>query len=194
MDNSERSTRFADGEATRDETSIAGLIRQLRDETTQLLRQEVTLVKTEMSEKGTRIGRNTACLAAGGLVAYAGALLLLAALSVLIAWLLTLADVNPWIAGWVGPLIVGVIVAVIGYSLVQKAIATLKNESPVPEKSIESFSKGPIADRSSMPAPVSRTIRHSWPRQRVTTKVTTTKAKRQKVKDSPRAWPAKRAS
>ncbi len=139
MENSERSTRFADGEANRDETTIAGLIRQLRDETTQLLRQEVSLVKTEMSEKGSRIGRNTAYLAVGGLVAYAGALLLLAALSVLVAWLLTLADVNPWIAGWVGPLVVGVIVAVIGYSLVQKAIATLKNESPVPEKSIESL-------------------------------------------------------
>jgi xanthine/uracil permease len=139
MENTTRTTRLDDGECIREETSITGLFRQLRDETTQLLRQEVALVKTEMSEKGARVGRNTAYLAVGGLVAYAGVLLLLAAISVLIAWLLTLADVNPWIAGWVGPLIVGVIVAVIGYSLVQKALATLKNETPVPEKTIETL-------------------------------------------------------
>lgn len=121
-----------------DGRSIAGLIRELRDETTILLRQEVALAKTEMSEKASRAGRNAAYLAAGGLVAYAGALFLLLALTSALLIGMMAAGLDAEIAWWLAPLIVGGIVALIGYGLVQKGLNALKHQSPVPEKTKES--------------------------------------------------------
>lgn len=139
MEGSSRTTRYDAPEVSRDEQSFTTLLRQLRDDTTTLFRQEVTLAKTEMSEKATRVGRNLAYLTVGGLVAYAGVILLLAALAAFVAWLFTLADVSNWVAAWLGAAIVGAVVAAIGYALVQKAISTLKTESPVPEKTVETL-------------------------------------------------------
>ncbi len=42
-------------------------------------------------------------------------------------------------AGWLSPLIVGVVVGLVGYSLIQKAISTLKHESLVPERTAQSL-------------------------------------------------------
>src|SRR5687767_11341854 len=62
--------------------SIADLLKELRDESSNLLRQEVALAKTEMAEKAADYGKNAASIATGGAVAYAGALLLLAGVTV----------------------------------------------------------------------------------------------------------------
>lgn len=123
----------------RDDRSIAGLIRDLREETTNLLKQEVELAKTEMAEKATKVGRNLAYLAVGGLVAYAGAMFLLLGLSVLASWGLHSAGLSEEMASWLGPLIVGLIVGIIGFALVQKARRTLAKESLKPEKTIQSL-------------------------------------------------------
>ena len=66
-------------QAVREERSIGQLLKELRDETTTLLRQEVDLAKTEMGEKASRVGKNLGSLAVGGGVAFLGALALLAA-------------------------------------------------------------------------------------------------------------------
>ena len=57
--------------------SIPTLLRDLRDETTTLLRQEVALAKTEMKENVSRMGSHAAQIAIGGFVAYAGIIVLL---------------------------------------------------------------------------------------------------------------------
>lgn len=124
---------------SRDDRSIAGLIRDLREETTNLLKKEVELAKTEMSEKASKMGRNVAYLAVGGLVAYAGAMFVLLGISVLVSWGLQRAGLSPENARWLGPLMVGLIVGIIGFALVQKARRTLANESLKPEKTIQSL-------------------------------------------------------
>ena len=48
--------------------SIPGLLRELRDETTTLLRQEVKLAKTELKENVSRMGSHAAHIAIGGFV------------------------------------------------------------------------------------------------------------------------------
>src|SRR5690606_22448237 len=58
---------------------IAELIRDLRDETSELLREEFALARTEMGEKVGRAVRNLAYLAAGGLIVFVGGWFLLAA-------------------------------------------------------------------------------------------------------------------
>ncbi len=139
MEGTSRRTQFESPVADRDERSIAGLLRELRNETSTLIRQEVRLAQAELSEKVSHYGRNVGYLAVGGMIAYGGVILLLGAAAAFVAWLFTLADVSYWISASLGALIVGTVVAVIGYAFVQKALHALREESPVPEKTIETL-------------------------------------------------------
>lgn len=121
------------------ERSIPELFRRLRDETTTLFRQELALAKAEMSEKAARVGRNSMFLGVGALVAYTGLIFLLLGLSRLIWMGLDRAGVAPQVSLWVAPMIVGVIVAAVGYGLIQKALSTLKRERVAPEKTVQSL-------------------------------------------------------
>lgn len=124
---------------TEDHRTLGTLLRDLRDETTTLLRQEVALAKTEMSEKAAATGRNVGYLAAGGMVLLLGAIFLLLAVTCGVYAALTALDLSPYIAGWLAPLIVGAVVAGIGYVLVQKGLTALKHTSPVPEQTKETL-------------------------------------------------------
>lgn len=119
---------------TEDHRGLGTLLRDLRDETTTLLRQEVALAKTEMSEKASIAGRNAAALATGGAVAFLGAFFLVFAAAAGLYVGLVAAGLTHATAGWLAPLLIGIVVALIGYALVQKAISTLRRTSPVPEK------------------------------------------------------------
>lgn len=122
-----------------DNRSFAQLLKELRDESTMLIRQEVALAKTEMSEKAATYGRNAGYLGAGGALAHAGLIVLLFGLAALLYWGFVAAGLGHMISGWLAPLIVGGVVALIGYAMAQKAINTFKHESPVPEKTINSL-------------------------------------------------------
>ncbi len=122
-----------------EEESVADLVRDLRDEAYTMVRQQIELAKTETTEKVSILGRNTAYLASGGLVAYAGLLFLLAGLTFLGYVGLVAAGVSAAVSLWLMPLITGVIVGAIGIILVLKAISTFKNTSVVPEKTVHSL-------------------------------------------------------
>jgi xanthine/uracil permease len=125
-------------QAVREERSIGQLLKELRDETTTLLRQEVDLAKTEISEKASRTGRNLGSLAVGGGVAFLGALALLAAVIYGLTSILN-QFMSVGVAIWLAPLIVGLVLAAIGYSLVQKALATLRQESLTPQRTTQTL-------------------------------------------------------
>jgi xanthine/uracil permease len=125
-------------QAVREERSIGQLLKELRDETTTLLRQEVDLAKTEISEKASRTGRNLGSLAVGGGVAFLGALALLAAVIYGLTSILN-QFMSVGVAIWLAPLIVGLVLAAIGYSLVQKALATLRQESLTPKRTTQTL-------------------------------------------------------
>jgi xanthine/uracil permease len=125
-------------QAIREERSIGQLLKELRDETTTLLRQEVDLAKTEISEKASRTGRNLGSVAVGGGVAFLGALALLAAVIYGLTSILN-QFMSVGVAIWLAPLIVGLVLAAIGYSLVQKALATLRQESLTPQKTTQTL-------------------------------------------------------
>lgn len=119
--------------------SIADLIKDLRDEAMLLVRQEVALAKTEISEKMARIVRNTAYAIAGALVAFVGLIFILQAATVAIGIGLHEAGLTEKQSLWASPLILGVIVAIVGAIFISKGIAAVKNESLVPEKTVESL-------------------------------------------------------
>jgi hypothetical protein len=122
-----------------EEQSVGGLLKQLRDESTTLIRDEVALAKTEMREKAAVYGRNIGALVAGALIGYAALVVILLAVGSLITEGLIGADVGPAMAHFLGLTIVGVVVAIISAVLVSTAINRLKQETLVPERTIETL-------------------------------------------------------
>lgn len=122
-----------------DSRSITDLIKDLRDESSALIRQEIALAKTEMSEKAAKFGRNAGYMGAGGILAHAGALILLLGISALLYWGLVEMGLSHMVAGWLAPVIVGLVCLAIGYAMAQKAISTFKHESLMPEKTVDSL-------------------------------------------------------
>lgn len=125
-------------QALREERSIGQLLKELRDETTTLLRQEVDLAKAEISEKASRTGKNLGSLAVGGGVAFLGALALLAAVVYGLTSILN-QFMSVGVAIWLAPLIVGLVLAAVGYSMLQKALAALKQESLTPQRTTQTL-------------------------------------------------------
>jgi hypothetical protein len=63
------------------QVNILDFVKSLRDDITGLIRDEVALAKTEIGEKVATASRNVGYLAVGALVAYAGLIFLLVAVS-----------------------------------------------------------------------------------------------------------------
>jgi Putative Actinobacterial Holin-X, holin superfamily III len=119
--------------------SIAELVKELRDESTLLLREEVALAKKEISEKISSSVLNVSYVGAGALVAYCAGIFLLLSISSLISAAFVRHGVSAGWAVFLGLLIVGVAVGVIGIAMIVKAIERLKKISLVPEKTIQTL-------------------------------------------------------
>jgi Putative Actinobacterial Holin-X, holin superfamily III len=122
-----------------EESSIVYLFKKLRDDTTTLVRDEVSLAKTEISEKITSTSRNVGYLAAGALVAYAAGILILQGISLLLRDLLILGGMNQTSASLLGFLIVAAVTGLVGVFLIVKALNTLKKEPLTPTKTAETL-------------------------------------------------------
>lgn len=119
--------------------TILQLIKELRDETTLLLRQEVALAKTEIGEKVSRIARNSVYLIVGGLIAYV-ALIVLAGAAVAGAFVVFLAfNISERTALWLAPLVTAAVLAMLGGILIYKALRTIGREKVVPQQTVESI-------------------------------------------------------
>jgi hypothetical protein len=112
------------------ERSLGELFSELSQETSTLIRQEVQLAKAEVTRKATKAGKEVAFMAAGGFIAYAGFLALIAAAILGVAEFLPL---------WLSALLIGVIVAGVGYLLLQKGMNGLKEINPAPRRTIETL-------------------------------------------------------
>jgi len=110
--------------------SLGELFGDLSRETSTLVRQEVTLAKTELTQTASKVGKDIGFLVVGGTVAYAGVLVLLAAAVLLLAIVLP---------AWLAALIVGLVVAGIGYGLVRRGLAALKSIDMAPRQTIETL-------------------------------------------------------
>ena len=119
--------------------SIPGLLRELRDETTTLLRQEVKLAKTELKENVSRMGSHAAQIAIGGFVAYAGIIVLLIGIGHLLGALLIRAGMDEQVAQWLAPSIIGLIVAIIGWMMLSKAKHAIAHDDLAPKQTIDSL-------------------------------------------------------
>src|SRR5262245_58757355 len=98
--------------------SLISLIRELRDETSNLVRQEIALAKAETAEKAARMGRNIGYIAAGVAVAYAAFVILLLGLRDFIASALANSGVQASTANVLASLIVAAVIGTVGCVLI----------------------------------------------------------------------------
>jgi uncharacterized integral membrane protein len=113
---------------------IGVLFREVLDKTRALLREELRLAKAEMREQLELVGRNLTWISVGAGLALASILILCIALNrgltVLFAQFL-----DPEIAVWLVPLLLGLVLAAIGAALIMKGVKTLREHlNLVPEK------------------------------------------------------------
>ncbi len=116
---------------SKDERSLGELFADLVRDMGTLVSQELALARTEMTEKASQVGKDIAFLAVGGMVAYAGLLAIIAAVIALLAAI--------GVPLWLSALIVGLVVAGIGYVLVQRGLTALKSQELAPRQTIESL-------------------------------------------------------
>jgi hypothetical protein len=114
-----------------DDRSLGDLFAELSRETGVLIRKEMELATTEMSAKLKTAGGQAGTVAAGGALAHAGLLVLLAAI------VLGLAELG--VPAWLSALIVAVAVLAVGYVMANRGIASMRATSFVPHHTLDSL-------------------------------------------------------
>jgi MFS family permease len=113
------------------ERPVGELVKQLADQTSTLVRQEIDLAKAELTQKGKEAGKGA------GLFAGAAVIGLLAA-GALTAFLIMLLDGA--LANWLSALIVGVVFAAIAGALALAGRNRIQRATPpVPEQTVETL-------------------------------------------------------
>ena len=111
------------------ERPLPELLKQLSEETTRLVRQELELAKAELTQKGKQAG------AGAGLFGAAGAIGFLALAALTTCFILALNAVMP---AWLAALLVAVVYGVVAAVLALRGRAKVKQATPpVPEQTIE---------------------------------------------------------
>jgi len=121
---------MAQQQMVKEEKSLGDLFSELATETSTLVRQEVALAQTELTQKATRVGKNVGYLAVGGFVAYAAMLAVLAGIIMVLGLVIPV---------WLSAIIVGLVVGGIGYFLISSALAELRKTDPVPRDTVETI-------------------------------------------------------
>ncbi len=112
------------------EPSIGSLFTDLTDDMGRLVRQEIELARIETTQKVTQAMRSVIMMVAGGLVAYAGFIVVLIAVAILLGQLM------PY---WAASLVVGLVVLVVGAVLISTGRSSLNSMTVIPEKTVQSI-------------------------------------------------------
>lgn len=122
-----------------EQPTIAELLKDLREESTLLLREEIALAKKEISEKISSTAQNLIYVVGGALVAYCAIIFLLLAISSSISQAFVAQGVEMGWAIFLGLLIVALIIGTVSIAMIVKGIQTLKKLSLIPEKTVETL-------------------------------------------------------
>jgi uncharacterized membrane protein YqjE len=111
------------------EASLGELFKRLTTDTSELIRQEMTLVKAEMREASATLGRDAAKIGVAAGFALAG---VLALATFVVVGLGSLFGGNYWLAA----LIVGVVLLAVGGYLVRSAVSDIKQRGLKPQETV----------------------------------------------------------
>ena len=121
--------------------SIGELLSDLTTQTRELISEEFALAKAEINQKVSRIARSGVWFVAGGVLAFAALLTLLASA---VLGLMAAFAIQPWLSA----LIVALVVAGAAYVALQSGRSLLKKASLAPNQTIESLKENAAWIRS----------------------------------------------
>jgi hypothetical protein len=114
----------------RTDRPVGGLLSDLARQFTLLLRQEMALARAEIVGKVGQLGSASALVAAGGLIAFAGLLYLLAAATL---------GLGTVVEMWLAALIVGAVVVVLGVGVALIGRARIQASNLAPLRTVRSL-------------------------------------------------------
>ena len=112
-----------------EQRTIGELFGQLSQDMSLLVRQEVALARVEVGEKVGRFRQEAMSVLAGAAVAYFGALALVAAVILIL-------DQVVGMATWLAALLVGAVLVIIGYVMLQRSLRDLRQIDPTPRRTV----------------------------------------------------------
>ena len=116
----------------RDDRPLGELLGDFSNQTATLVRQEIDLARTEMQAKAATAARSVGLMGAGGVVIHAA---FLAVVIGAIAFLSSAFDLDVWLSA----LLVGLVLAIVGFLLIQQGRSSLTRTSLAPERTIRSL-------------------------------------------------------
>lgn len=119
--------------------TLPTLLRDLRDETSTLIQQELALAKAELKENTAKITSHATQVAIGGFVAYAGVIVLLIGLGRLVASVLVRFGLDADLAQWLAPSVLGLVVAIVGAGMLSRAKHAMANDDITPNQTIDTM-------------------------------------------------------
>ena len=111
----------------RNEQSLGDLFSDLANETSTLVRQEISLAQAEMTHKAVKAGKDIGYLAAGGAVAYAALLAFMAGVIAILAYIMPV---------WLAAFIVAAIAGGAAYFMAMPALTELRKIDPAPRETV----------------------------------------------------------
>lgn len=114
----------------KEDPSLGKLFSELANETSTLVRQEISLAQAELTHKATIAGKQGTYLAVGAAIAYAGVLAIVAGLVMLLAIFLP---------AWASAIVVGLAVGFAGYLTISHAMDSLKRVEITPTETVKTL-------------------------------------------------------
>lgn len=111
----------------RNEQSLGDLFSDLANETSTLVRQEISLAQAEMTHKAVKAGKDIGYVAAGGAVAYAALLAFMAGVIAILAYVMPV---------WLAAFIVAAIAGGAAYFMAMPALTELRKIDPAPRETV----------------------------------------------------------
>jgi xanthine/uracil permease len=116
---------------TQTQPTIGELFGELTRETGTLIRQQMELARLELSQRVSRLGRGLTRVVIGGALATGGLLAIVAGI--------VLAVTALGVPAWLSALVVGAVLALVGYVLAQQAISAMSRDELAPQATIETL-------------------------------------------------------
>ena len=113
------------------DASVGQLLGTLATDTGALVRQELHLAATEMTEKAAAAARNAGLIAAGGALLHVGCIALLAGL---------LAALQPYLPLWESAAIAGLVLVGAGIAILLAGLTALRRLDPLPRTALSTLS------------------------------------------------------
>lgn len=119
--------------------SVVGLLRDLRNESINLVRDEIRLAGAELQEKVNEARKGAISAATGAAILGAGLFMILLAAAAGLYAAMWAMEVDPLISGWLAPLLVGIVVLITGWAMLAAGKKKMEPSNLRPERTERSL-------------------------------------------------------